>query len=1084
MCLILQEKAHGQPTASDDNQTPTVLYNGMIAPLVPFNFAGVCWYQGETNVGRAKQLTELFPAMIEGWRSDFQKNNLPFYFVQLAPYAAYGEQSLFEFWEAQAYTLNLHHTEMAETLDLGDAENIHPAKKEPIGNRLAQKALANVYRKSSIVYAGPRYDSLRIEGNKIRLFFSHTGSGLKTVDSVLKNFEIAGSNNYFYPAQAEISGNEVLVSSSLITSPKNVRYAYLKNASASLYNNEGFPAIPFRTNPASWIESVKSTFIIGSELINEGENVELKWTTIGAKQVVLNGENVAPTNTILVSPDSTTTYTLIAKSETDSVAISKTVYVVPKELKSWAKNKIVKVSSTRAGFKPKYAVDEIMNSSWSSNYTNNEWISVDLGEKVPVKLVVLHWNANFGKAYEIQVSDDAQDWKTIFSETKGNGGIDFIANLQDSGRYVRMSGIARSGSAGYDLAEFKVYTTEHRLTGSLKDKNGNIMRGTPMVLGKNLGASVAFASDIKNWETIKNSGYNTIRVCWVDPWYKDHEKTYWNVAEVLPHLDKCVENANKTGMNIIINFHGVGSQQDFDKEYTFSFEKEFWKAVAPRYKDNDLVYYEIANEPTFQMEDYLKPAFKRNLMEIYHSIRNAAPDRHIMMFSFNTIIDKIIDVVEGYKSEIDWNTTSVAYHMYNYKSSEYVVNLMAYHRAICTEWNYDFVGKKGNFAYIQQVDGYKENSQTLEAIGSSWVDWRDWGDITLDELLDTTYLDAVSKNYWWGEPIAGLKVSELHISDNKIELKSGQSKKISAWVLPALAENQKITWSSSNNDFATVNENGVITATATQTKIATITATSADGNFTKSCEVKIIAPEKKGAYPDGGAHHIPGTINPTFYDLGGEGIGYHDLNAGNAGDGIRQEQGVDTEFRLSEGSIGGIQTGEWLEYTIDVEKEGFYDIEILFATPGSFGKFHIEFDAEDKTGLVFVKPSQGYSTFKPTKIENIGLKQGVQIMRIYFEFAIYNMGTISIVESNTTATNDFNTNNWVKIYPNPATDKLYISSRNPIENYKIQTLTGQTILQGTLTNKLFVDIRSLIKGCYLVCLTRNNNLKTSTFIKL
>ena len=235
----------------DDNHTATVLYNGMIAPLVPFNFAGVCWYQGETNVGRAQQLTELFPAMIEGWRSDFQKDDLPFYFVQLAPYGGYGEQALFEFWEAQAYTLNLHHTEMAETLDVGDAENIHPAKKEPIGTRLAQKALVNVYNQNSMEFAGPRYDSLKIEENKIRLFFSHTGSGLTSAEETLKNFEIAGSNNFFYTAQAEIDGNEVLVWNSQVSYTKNVRYAYKKNSSASLYNKEGFSGHPIPNQSCS-----------------------------------------------------------------------------------------------------------------------------------------------------------------------------------------------------------------------------------------------------------------------------------------------------------------------------------------------------------------------------------------------------------------------------------------------------------------------------------------------------------------------------------------------------------------------------------------------------------------------------------------------------------------------------------------------------------------------------------------------------------------------------------------------------------------------------------------------------------------
>jgi len=621
-------------------------------------------------------------------------------------------------------------------------------------------------------------------------------------------------------------------------------------------------------------------------------------------------------------------------------------------------------------------------------------------------------------------------------------------------------------------------------TGTLKDKNGQIMRGTPMVLGKNLTASVAFATNIKNWETIKNNGFNTIRVCWVDPWYKDHGYTFWKVSEVLPYFDKCVENATTSGMNIIINFHGVGSQQDFDKNYTFGFEKEFWDSIAPRYKTNDLVYYEIANEPTFQMNDYLKPVFKQNLMNIYKNIRKKAPERQILMFSFNTSASDIVNVVENYRDSIDWDFTVVAYHMYNSTSSGAVKKLMAYHRVICSEWFYNYESKLPGNEFIKQVDGFKENAQTLENIGSRWVDWRGWGDTSLNELLDTLITDAKLKNYWWGISDPQIKVTGIKISEIKTSLNSGKTKQLAAFVYPALAGNQDVTWSSSNSEFVSVSETGLISAKATQSKTAVITVKTLEGNFTAQCEVQVIAPEKKGAYPDGSAHIIPGTINPTFYDLGGEGVGYHDLNVSNAGNGIRPEQGVDTEYRLPEGTIGGIQSGEWLEYTINVEKEGFYTIEILFATPGNFGTFHIEFDETDKTGIVYAKPSQNYSTFRGTKIENIQLKQGIQVMRVYFDFAAYNMGTISVSEMKTTATNDLESNNSIKIYPNPAGDKLFVSSVKPIENFIIQTLTGQTILKGTMVKNQFVDLRKLVNGIYLVCFQGKDFVKTETFIKL
>lgn len=1071
-------------TKIDDNQTATVLYNGMIAPIIPFNFAGVCWYQGETNAGRPAQLTELFPAMIEGWRNVFQKENLPFYFVQLAPYGGYSNGSLPTFWEAQAYALNLHHTEMAETLDAGNEVDIHPARKEPIAYRLAQKALANVYGNTLLVNAGPRYDSLKIETNRIRLYFSHTGTGLKTDGGNLRQFEIAGSSNIFYQAEAEIEGNEIVVSSNFVAEPKNVRYAWNKNANASLFNNEDFPAPPFRTNPASYIQAVKSKLLINSELIKEGEKIQLKWTTIGANVVKLNLENKSPSGAVEIFPDTTTTYSLLASNGKEEIITSKKVYVIPKELSSWAKNKNVEASSNRFNYNAEFAVDEKINTKWSSNSSNNEWISIDLGETIPVNLVILHWAPDYGKAYEIQISDDKQNWTTIFTELSGNGGLDFIPDLEGTGRYVRMKGISRSNSRGYDLTEFEVYSTEFRKTGTLVDKDGKIMRGTPMVLGKNQTASVQFASDVKNWNTIKNNGFNTIRVCWVDPWYKDHGYDNWSVSEVLPHFDNCVQNATESGMNIIINYHNVGAQQNYDSEYTFELEKEFWDSIAPRYKNNDLVFYEIANEPTFATNDYLKPVFKQNLLKIYNNIKNVAPERQILLFSFNHITPDFLNVVEDYKNEINWEHTSVAYHMYGSTESNPVKILMAYHRVICTEWNYDHVSKREGFEYIKQVDGFKENSQTMEILGSGWIDWRDWSDTTLNELLDTLIIDARLKNYWWGEPVLELKTEGVKISPVKTSLKTGNEKNLTAYVFPALAENQNISWSSSNNEYVTVNENGLITAVATQSKLAIITAKSDDGNFTASCEVTIIPPEKKGAYPNGVPHKIPGTINPTHYDLGGEGIGYHDLNPANNGDGIRQDQGVETEYRLETGTIGGIQNGEWLEYTIDIEEDGNYTVAILFAAIGQFGKFHIEIDEEDISGQIYVIPSGNNNIFRPTTLENILLLKGVRIMRIHFDYAFYNMGTISIYKTNTTSSDLTADVNSIKIFPNPANNKLYISGYQYVQKYSIQNINGQVIEMGNFVNNPDIDITHLPQGNYLISLTGKDFCLTEKVIKL
>lgn len=271
-----------------------------------------------------------------------------------------------------------------------------------------------------------------------------------------------------------------------------------------------------------------------------------------------------------------------------------------------------------------------------------------------------------------------------------------------------------------------------------------------MVLSKNYPGSVEFATDVMNWKRIKNSGFNTVRVCWVDPYFQDRGKEHWKVEEVVPWYDECVRIASEMNMSIVINYHNVGPQQHHDTTYTFQTEKEFWRAIAPRYSDNPLVYYEIANEPTFRMGDYLKPEFKKNYLQIYRQVRNDAPDREILFFSFNTIRDEIIEVVKGYEYDLEWDHTTIAYHMYNDTTSAAVRELMEKHRVICTEWFYDHVGKsRPDYTFIKQVDGFKENAQTLESIGSSWIDWRDWNDTTLNELLDTLITDAKKKGYWW-----------------------------------------------------------------------------------------------------------------------------------------------------------------------------------------------------------------------------------------------------------------------------------------------------------------------------------------------
>jgi len=231
---------------------PTWVYNAMIAPLVPYAIRGAIWYQGESNSGRAYQYRKLLPALIEDWRRVWGQGDFPFLFVQLANYMKADAQPQQSAWaelrEAQLMTLTLPNTAMAVTIDIGDPENIHPGNKQDVGRRLALGALKVAYNKG-IVHSGPLYDSMTVKDGKIRLRFTQTGSGL-----VVKNgespegFAIAGEDKKFVWADAVIEGDEVVVWNDEVTEPVAVRYAWANNPVCNLYNREGLPASPFRTD--------------------------------------------------------------------------------------------------------------------------------------------------------------------------------------------------------------------------------------------------------------------------------------------------------------------------------------------------------------------------------------------------------------------------------------------------------------------------------------------------------------------------------------------------------------------------------------------------------------------------------------------------------------------------------------------------------------------------------------------------------------------------------------------------------------------------------------------------------------------
>jgi sialate O-acetylesterase len=226
------------------NGRPSGLYNAMIAPLEPYGLAGVIWYQGEANSGRAEQYKTLFPAMIRNWREDWAQPKLPFLFVEIAP----NSRMTPEIREAQLLTWQKDpHTAMAVITDVGDANDIHPTKKEPVGARLALAARAIAYGEK-IEFSGPVFEKLKIRKDKAILRFTHTGGGLVAKDGPLKGFTIAGADKVFVPAEAFIKGDDVIVSALPIKRPVAVRYGWDNVPDVNLFNAEGLPATPFRTD--------------------------------------------------------------------------------------------------------------------------------------------------------------------------------------------------------------------------------------------------------------------------------------------------------------------------------------------------------------------------------------------------------------------------------------------------------------------------------------------------------------------------------------------------------------------------------------------------------------------------------------------------------------------------------------------------------------------------------------------------------------------------------------------------------------------------------------------------------------------
>jgi sialate O-acetylesterase len=232
----------------EENKTSYVLYNAMLRPLINYTIKGAIWYQGESNAEQAQLYRSLFPAMVKNWRSDWNQGDFPFYYVQITPHKGQNP----DIREAQLLSLkNIPNSGMVVTTDVGNATNIHPIDKQTVGYRLALLARAKTYNEGNLTYSGPIYNHIKIKKDRIQLFFDYADSGFKKTTENLKEFEIAGKDKVFYPADAKIVGKTIVVSAAKVKNPVAIRFAWKAVPEPNLFNKENLPASPFRTD--DWI---------------------------------------------------------------------------------------------------------------------------------------------------------------------------------------------------------------------------------------------------------------------------------------------------------------------------------------------------------------------------------------------------------------------------------------------------------------------------------------------------------------------------------------------------------------------------------------------------------------------------------------------------------------------------------------------------------------------------------------------------------------------------------------------------------------------------------------------------------------
>jgi sialate O-acetylesterase len=253
------------PSSADFMHRASSLYNGVIAPMTPYPIRGVLWYQGETNASRADQYRRLFPAMIRDWRTAWGLGDFPFLFVQIAPLDTGGGVDSAEHRDAQREALAVPNTAIVVTLDIGDAKDEHPKNKKEVGRRLSLAAQKLAYGRD-VVFSGPIYRDMKVQGSEVRIRFDQVHGGLVAKDGRLAGFVVAGEDQKFVPAEAKIDGDEVLVWAKAVAVPKAVRYAWANYPQATLFNKPGLPASGFRTD--DWPLTTRGEWKMFFEQIN------------------------------------------------------------------------------------------------------------------------------------------------------------------------------------------------------------------------------------------------------------------------------------------------------------------------------------------------------------------------------------------------------------------------------------------------------------------------------------------------------------------------------------------------------------------------------------------------------------------------------------------------------------------------------------------------------------------------------------------------------------------------------------------------------------------------------------------------